>query len=205
VKRIVPLKSGLIASFLIVAGAVAEPTLPPTAEMKSFDFRDILRRRPLELCQLLGRHFSEVAPGVNWEQLAKPEDYKNASVRYGVFSRGADLQDRMKEWSFKGDKICVSSYSMFLLFFNRGYVFKVELRYIPDTFTGTVAPNAPGFCADEKPIFDMIAKELGLRIIEQKDGVYKVMHYTSLSLMTLSTGGGVTDWSCDLRGGPSLP
>jgi hypothetical protein len=201
----------VISTLVIVAGAFffsaavldAEERSLPAAQNGPFEFTHFLRDRPLDLGQLLGKHYSEVAPGTSWESLPIPEEYQNPAIRYGVFVR-PDLHDYMKSWDFMTDDYCVSNYSMFLMFFNRGFVFKVELRYMPDSFTGTVKSDIPSFCADESPIFKMIARKLGGTVIVRQ-GSYEVARYNSKYVMTLVTGEHITDLSWNLRGGPSLP
>jgi hypothetical protein len=192
------------ASFSWAVSAGAEEKSLPAAQNDRLDFRRFLRYRPLDLGQLLGRHFSEVVPGANWEGLPVPEEYKNPALRYGVFVRGVDLHGYMKDWDFMTDLYCVSSYSMFLMFFNRGFVFRIEFRYVPDSFTGTVKSDEPGFCADETPIFNMISKKLGGTVVVRQ-GVHELTQYTNQYLVKLSTDGHYADLSWDLRGGPSLP
>ena len=163
------------ASFFWAAAVEAQEKLLPAAQNGSFEFTYFLRERPLDLGQLLGKHFSEVAPvrpraggpfrgKITWKDLSVPEEYKNPAIRYGVFVRPG-LRDYMKSWDFMTDDYCVSNYSMFLMFFNRGFVFKVELRYISDSFGATAKSDDPKFCADEIPIFNMIAKKLGGTVI----------------------------------------
>ena len=110
----------------------------------------------------------------------------------------------MTNWDFMTDAFCVSHYSMFLLFFNRGFVFKIELMYLPDSFTGALNSDDPEFCADEAPIFRMIAKKLGGSIIERK-GSHELTQYTSKYILKLGTGGRDAVLSWELRGGPSVP
>ena len=179
-----------------------EPRL--AAQSDASTFSHFLRYRPLDLDQLLGKHFSEVAPGATWERLPVPEEFKNSTIKYGVFARAEDLHDYMRNWEFMTDPYCVSNYSMFLLFFNRGYVFKVELRYIPDSFTGTINSDDTRFCSDETPVFKMIARKLGGSVI-LRQGSYELTQYTNKYFMKLGTGERTTDLSWDLRGGPSLP
>jgi hypothetical protein len=194
-----------------VASALICWTVPVRAEDKpcsaasndAFTFSHFLKYRPLEFGQLLGKHFGQVVPGASWDGLPVPEEFKNRAVKYGVFARAEGLHDCMRNWDFMTDDYCVSNYSMFLLFFNRGYVFKVELRYIPDSFTGVMKSNDPKFCADETAIFNMIARKLGGSIIT-RPGSYELTQYTSAYVMKLATGGRTTDLSWDLRGGPSL-
>jgi hypothetical protein len=162
-----------------------------------------LKDRPQDLDQLLGRHISEVAPNEVLESLPIPEEYKDPTIRYGVFAR-PDLRKYMKGWDFLTDEYCVSSYSMFLMFFNRGVVFKVELRYIPDSFGGSVSSADPQYCADETPIFRMLAGKFGGTVIDRGSS-HELIKITEKYVMTLSTGGGVTGASWDLRGGPSSP
>ncbi|MET4630910.1 hypothetical protein ABIB83_007970 [Bradyrhizobium sp. I1.8.5] len=166
-----------------------------------FEFSQFLRDRPHELDQLLGRHISEVVPSEVLEKLPVPEEYKDPSLRYGVFAR-RDLHDYMKGWDFLPDKYCVSAYSMFLLFFNRGFVFKVELRFIPDSFTGSVASTAQQYCFDETPLFWMLARKFGGTPIARGSS-FELTKITGKYVRTLSTGGRVTDVSWNLRGGPS--
>jgi hypothetical protein len=147
-------------SFLWAASVDAGSQSLPATQDGKFDFRPYLRSHPLDLGQLLGKHFSEVVSGVAWEGMPSPEEYKNPSIKYGVFVRGAELQDCMKAWDFMTGEYCVSSYSMFIVYFNKGFVFKVELRYMPDSFTGIVQSSDPRFCPDETPIFKMIANKL---------------------------------------------
>jgi hypothetical protein len=168
----------------------------------AFEFSHFLRYRPLDLSQLLGKHFSEVVPGATWDGLPIPEEYKNPAIKYGVFAR-EDLHNYMRNWDFMTDDYCVSQYSMFLLFFNTGFVFKVELRYIPDSFTGAIHSDDPRFCADESPIFKMIAKKLGGTVLNRQRS-YELTQYTSKYVMKLGAGERNTDLSWDLRGGPSL-
>jgi hypothetical protein len=198
-----------ISTLILVACASFFPAVAVGAEERSFtaagsesgEFTHLLRNRPLDLGQLLGKHFSEVVPGTSWEGLPSPEECKNPAIRYGVFVR-SDLHDYMKNWDFMTDDYCVSNYSMFLLFFNRGFVFRVQLRYIPDSFAGTVEHSDPGYCADEFPIFKMIARKLGGTVVARQ-GSYEVKQYTSKYVMTLAvTGEHATTLSWDLRGAP---
>jgi hypothetical protein len=170
-----------------------------------FEFAHFLRDRPLELGELLGKHYSEVVPQEIWGNLPSPEEYKNPAIKYGVYAR-SDLHEYMKSWKFLTDGYCVSDYSMFLMFFNRGFVFKAELRYIPDTYTGTVNSADPRFCPDETPIFTMITRILG-GVINVNADHKELTRYTENYIMRVTTGTGEhnTDLSWDLRGGPSSP
>ncbi len=188
--------------FSAVAVGAEEKSLSAT-QNKPFEFSHFLRDRPLDLGLLLGRHISEVAPETTWESLPVPEEYKNPAIRYGVFAR-PDLHDYMKSWDFMTENYCVSNYSMFLMFFNRGFVFSVELRLLPDSFAGSVKPDDPKYCADETPVFRMIARKLGGTIIARGNS-YELTRYTSKYVMTLGTGERTTGLSWNLRGGPSLP
>jgi hypothetical protein len=194
----------------VFSAAAAEDGPLSIIQSGNTDFTQLLAFRPLDLDQLLGRHFTEVVSkvtwkelGVTWKDMGSPEEYKNPAVRYADFVRAEKLHDYMKRWNFMTDRYCVSNYSMFLLFFNRGFVFRVELRYIPDTFRGTISPSDPAFCADETPIFNMFAGQLGRTIID-RPGSREVTKYTTKYLMKLSAGGRMTDLAWDLRGGPSL-
>jgi hypothetical protein len=108
----------------------------------------------------------------------------------------------MKEWDFLTDEYCVSSHSMFLLFFNRGFVFKVELRYMPDSYSGSIRSDDSSYCADETPIFRMIAKKIGGTVVRRGNSE-ELVRYTSNSIMILGAGAGIADLSWNLRGGPS--
>jgi hypothetical protein len=161
-----------------------------------------LRNRPLELHQLLGRHFSEVAPKTAWESLSIAEEYENPAIRYGVFARGEVLRDFMKAWDFMTDDYCVSTNSYLLIFFNRGFVFRVELRFLPDSFAGSINSNNPQHCADQTPVFRMIAKKLGGQVMVRAN-TYELVRYTNNFLMILNAGGGNASLNWHLRGGPS--
>jgi hypothetical protein len=170
------------------------------SQATAFEFSHFLRNRPLELGRLLGKHLSEVAPEQSLADLPVAEEFKNPSIRYGVFAR----PPYMKGWDFLTGDYCVSSYSMFLMFFNKGFVFKVELRYISDTFQGVVKPDDPGFCADHTPIFEKMAAKLGGTVIENR-GDREIKQYFDTYVVTLVTGrSGIVGISWDLRGGPSL-
>ena len=91
---------------------------------------------------------------------------------------------------------------MFLLFFNKGFVFRVELRYMPDSYTGTVRSTEPGFCGDEAPIFHMFAQSIGIEVKEQKE-TYTITKYSDKYIMRLTVADHITDITWDLRGGPS--
>jgi hypothetical protein len=192
----------LAVAALSFAPAVGADEMPPSATRnKPFEFSYFLKEHPLELGQLLGRHISEVVPDMAWESLPSPEEYKNPAIRYGVFAR-QDLYGYMKAWDFMTDDYCVSSYSMYLMFFNKGFVFKVEIRLIPDSFTGSVKSDDPKYCADESPVFKMIARKLGGTVLARGNS-YELTKYTTKYVLSLATGGGVTDLSWNLRGGPS--
>jgi hypothetical protein len=191
-----------VSIFLAVAVGAENKSLS-AAQNKPFEFSQFLKDRPLDLGQLLGKHISEVAPGTTWESLSIPEEYKNPTIRYGVFAR-PDLRDYMKTWDFMTDDYCVSNYSMFLMFFNRGFVFRVELRLLPDSFAGSVKTDDPKYCADETSVFRMIARKLGGTIVERGNS-YELTRYTNKYVMTLGTGERTTDMSWNLRGGPSSP
>ena len=92
---------------------------------------------------------------------------------------------------------------MFLLFFNRGFVFKVEFRYIADSFTGSVRSDDPGFCADETPLFTMMSRKLRADINVRLDS-RELIHYAATYVMKLRLEGYNTDLSWELRGGPTL-
>jgi hypothetical protein len=201
------IRLALVASaplfFAVAAGS--EEKSDPAADGTAFEFSHFLRDRPLELGELLGKHFSEVVPKEVWGSLPSPEEYKNPAIKYGVYAR-SDLHEYMENWKFLTDDYCVSNYSMFLMFFNRGFVLKVELRYLPDTYTGVVNSADPRFCADETPIFTMIARILG-GVISAKPDHEELMRYTEKYIMRVATGTGEhnADLSWDLRGGPSSP
>lgn len=194
--------AGIAAALLALTNAAIASEAKPLSPVHAtqFEFTTFLHNRPLELGLLLGKHFSDVVPGQKWDSFPSPEEYKNQSIRYGVFER----PPLIKGWDFLGNNYCVSHYSMFILFFNRGFVFKVELRFVADTFAGVIKSNDPAFCGDETPIFTAIAKKLGGSSTQTHDE-YVIKRYTNTYVETLSTGGGNTDWSWDLRGGPSLP
>ena len=174
-------------------------------EESKFEVSDLLRNRPLELHRLLGRHFSEVICGTSWEQLPIPYDaYRDPDIRYVVFANHEKLRDYMKAWSFMTDNYCVSTNSFFLIFFNKGFVFRVEFRYLPDTFAGRVDSNRPQHCADLAPIFTMIAKELGGSVIV-RDNFYELVRFTDKYLMISNAGGGNASLNWYLRGGPRSP
>jgi hypothetical protein len=192
------------AASLFSAAAVGADDKSLSADQnKPFEFSRLLKNRPLDLGQLLGRHISEVVPGTSWESLPIPEEYKNPAIRYGVFAR-SDLHEYMKNWDFMTEDYCVSNYSMFLIFFNRGFVFSVELRLLPDSFAGSIKIDDPKYCADETPVFRMIARKLGGTIIARGNS-YELTRYTSKYVMTLGTGEQTTGLSWNLRGGPSSP
>ena len=65
----------------------------------------------------------------------------------------------MKGWGLSEKHYCVSKYSMLIIFFNAGYVFRVELRYVPDFFIGGGSRNDS--CEDETTIFDIFAAKIG--------------------------------------------
>jgi hypothetical protein len=199
----------VILRLLFVAATFSFWTTCASAEASAvqdggFEFSHFLRHRPLDLSQLLGKHFSVVVPGATWVRLPIPEEYKDPAIKYGVFVRGKDLHDYMMNWDFMTDAYCVSNDSMFLLFFNKGFIFRAELRYLPDSFTGAINYDQPESCADEAPIFRMIAKKLGGSVIVRQ-GSHELTQYTSkyvLKLGTSSVRDAVLFW--ELRGGPSL-
>jgi hypothetical protein len=190
-----------IVSVLSITSAQVQGIRPSASINNPIEFSQFLKDRPQDLDQLLGRHISEVVPNAVLEKLPVPEEYKDPSLRYGVFAR-PDLHDYMKGWDFLTDKYCVSTYSMFLLFFNRGFVFKVELRFIPDSFTGSVASTAQQYCFDETPLFWMLARKFGGTTIARGSS-YDLTKITGKYVRTLSTGGRVTVATWNLRGGPS--
>jgi hypothetical protein len=168
-----------------------------------FEFSTIARKRPLELHQLLGRHISEVVPGVNWQSLPIPEEFMNLAIRYHAFGR-EDLAKYMTAWEFLTEDYCISSTSWFLLFFNRGFIFQVELRMMPDSYSGALGGRPPIFCGDETPVFKMLAKQLGGSVLPQGSSSV-LIRQTDKYFMTLGTGDGKTDLIWRLRGGPSSP
>jgi hypothetical protein len=165
------------------------------------DFRYLLRYHPLQLDGLLGKHLTSVVPGETWGGLYVPEEYRNPAIRYAVFARGEVLKAYMKDWTFIKQEYCISDYSMFLLFFNRGYVFKIELRYIPDTFTGTIKPGEKSFCGDETPIFEILSKQLG-GSITFNNGQRELVHAERTYTLIMTTSGGATVIYWKLKGGP---
>jgi hypothetical protein len=204
--------NALLRLFLAVAASSFWPScaraevVPSSAvQNRGFEFSHFLRHRPLDLSQLLGKHFSLVVPGAVWASLPIPEEYKDRAIKYGKFVGGKNLRDYMKSWDFMTDSYCVSRESMFLLFFNRGFVFKVELRYLPDSFRGAISSDDPEFCADEAPIFRMIAKKLGGSGIVRQ-GSHELTQYTTKYVLKLGTSvNAAAGLSWELRGGPSLP
>jgi hypothetical protein len=165
------------------------------------NFRYYLANRPLELDRLLGKHFTSVVPGETWQGLFVPEEYRNPAIRYAVFAKGKKLEAYMKRWNFIKDDDCVSQESMFLLYFNRGYVFKIELRYLPDTYRGTVSARAPGFCGDETPLFEILSKQFGGAVIVNH-GQRELVHPESTYTIVLTTVRGNTHLSWNLKDGP---
>lgn len=191
----------IAASVMLFAPNLSAEESSTSQAHQKFEFSHFLREHPLDLDQLLGKHITEVVPGTAWDGLSIPEEYGNPAIRYGVFAR-EDLHQYMKEWDFLTDKYCVSSYSMFLLFFNRGFVFKVELRYMPDSYSGSIRSDDPSYCADETPIFRMIAKKTGGTVVRRGNSE-ELIRYTRDSVMILGAGAGIADLSWNLRGGPS--
>jgi hypothetical protein len=191
-----------LASVLVMLSkvAIAEEAAEPASPVQAFqfEFTSFLRDRPLELDQLLGKHFSEVVPAQPWDSLSTPEECKNKSIKYDAFAPGPFMQN----WDFMSEPYCVSQHSWFLLFFNRGFVFRVELRFVSDSFEGQIESNDPTFCGDETPIFAAIAKKLGGSVTPAR-GRHEIKRYTDTYVMTLWTGDHNTVWSWDLRGGPS--
>jgi hypothetical protein len=141
----------------LAAAAGSEEKSQSAADDTPFEFTHFLRDRPLELGELLGKHFSEVVPQEVWGSLPSPEEYKNPAIKYGVYAR-SDLHEYMK------------------------------------------------FCADETPIFTMIARILGGGISAKLDHE-ELTEYTEKYVMRATTGTGEhnADLSWDLRGGPSSP
>jgi hypothetical protein len=147
------------------------------AKEEEFAFSSLLRSKPLELYRLLGRHLTTVAPGVLWRDLPTPEEYKDPTIKYAVFARLGPGKDGtfkdpdafMRSWQFLKAPYCVSNYSMFILYFNRGFVFKVELRFVADTFAGVVPANHSDYCESERPLFDLRAAAVGGPIVKRED------------------------------------
>ena len=123
----------VIAAGICCFGAVqakAENYLLPVAQ-------DFLRYRPLDLDLLLGKHFSQVLlPAVAWKDLPVASEFKYPAIKYGAFVQNKDLKAYMDTWGFITEPYCLSNYSMFLMYFNAGYVFRVQLRYFGDSFAG---------------------------------------------------------------------
>ncbi len=181
------------------------------AQEEELAFPGLLRSRPLELYRLLGRHLTAVAPGVHWRDLPVPEEYNDPTIKYAVFARlgpgkdGAfkDPNAFMRSWQFLKSPYCVSSYSMFILYFNRGFVFKVELRFVADTFAGVVSADSSAFCESEKPLFDRFAAAVGGPIVKREDE-FEIRLEKRDYIQRLSTNGRDVDLSWELRGGPTL-
>ncbi|MBY5883994.1 hypothetical protein HFN46_33355 [Rhizobium leguminosarum] len=186
---------------------------PPAGIVKEEElaFPGLLRSRPLELYRLLGRHLTAVAPGVLLRDLPTPEEYKDPTIKYAVFARlgpgkdGAfkDPDAFMRSWQFLKAPYCVSSYSMFILYFNRGFVFKVELRFVADTFAGVVPADNAAYCESEKPLFDLVAAVVGGPIVKREDELEIPLEKEDY-IQRLSTNGRDADLSWELRGGPTL-
>ncbi|MBY5698012.1 hypothetical protein [Rhizobium leguminosarum] len=174
-------------------------------------FAGLLRSKPLELHRLLGRHLTAVAPGVLWRDLPTPEEYKDPTIKYAVFARLGPGKDGafkdpgafMRSWKFLKAPYCVSSYSMFILYFNRGFVFKVELRFVADTFAGVVPADNAAYCESEKPLFDLVAAAVGGPIVKREDEL-EIRLETEDYIQRLSTNGSDANLSWELRGGPTL-
>jgi len=97
----------LIFTLVVAAGAALFCSATASGEEKShlaadnspFEFTHFIRDRPLELGELIGKHFSEVVPREVWQSLPSPEEYKNPTIKYGVYSR-TDLDQYMKTENF---------------------------------------------------------------------------------------------------------
>lgn len=166
-------------------------------------YSQLLIKEPYSLHRLLGVHISEAVPGADLSRLPSPEEYKNPNIKYGVFVRGSELKRLILNWEFVIGDLCVSEYSLFLLFFNRGTVFRVELRLVPDSFTGRLVESELA-CEDHSPVFNAIARRVGgsaADVGERK----RLVDITEEYRMELILDDGVVNWVWDLRGGPSLP
>ena len=67
-----------------------------------------------------------------------PPDYDSTNIGYKIFLRAKDLSNAMARWQFLlNHNCCVSAdpyASMFIIYFNHGYIFNVELSFFPDKF-----------------------------------------------------------------------
>ncbi|MES0133594.1 hypothetical protein NKJ88_01325 [Mesorhizobium sp. M0016] len=190
--------AGFLTSLLGEASEIRLPHQNDPNDLRAIDPRNVLSNEPLNLYMFLGKHFSSVLPGTTWNQLPVAEEYKNDSIRYATID---GLREYTKNWKFADRDFCVSNYSLFVIFFNRGYVFKVELRFVSDDFLGDSENDTKQYCFDEKPLFDVLHNETGGSLVA-KDGGNEVIERTNKYVRILTTDFHSADLSWALLGAP---
>jgi hypothetical protein len=202
------IKAAAIVFWLLPGMSYSEDAANSSIGGNDSEFRHVLKFKPMDLESLLGKNITDVVPGVTWDQLPVQGEFDNKTIRYGVFSSGKELKGIMKNWQFLNEPYCVSESpisSMFLISFNRGYVFRVELRFLPDQFSGSISKADPNFCGDETSLFNMLATKMGGTVLEE--GNYRLIKqekptYLLRLAIDRSTA---TDLSWTLRGAPCIP
>jgi hypothetical protein len=168
---------------------------------RKVDVVQLLSDRPLELHTLLGAHLGQLSTEDSWEGLPVAGEYNNPNIRY-LYLPGV-LKTNTKRWDFMFNDVCVSDYSLFIIFFNRGYVFKVELRYVSDDFKGVVDPNFGTPCTNQRPIFDSFAAKIGGSPI-QRGNALEITEIRNGYVQVLSTEPENADLSWTILGAPQL-
>jgi hypothetical protein len=167
-------------------------------------FNDTIADNPMNLSRILGKKLSWL--GIAWNYVVPLWDFDNNAIGYIVPVRGAQLAQALKQWKPLDGEYCVSlrpDATMLAVYFNHGYVFRIEMRFLPDTFFGVTKAMDANACLDETPLFNLIAKQLGGEIV--REGVTLVLKQTKDTyLVELHTEEGrrTATLSWTLRGGP---
>ena len=176
----------------------AQPSTPATQTV-AHRFSALLQNNPFGLKDLLGKRAAEIVPGYsNWDDAQKiyiAEEYRDPEVKYDAFG---GLSSYAKEWNFLMGHPCVSGYSLAVLFFNHGYLFRIELRFMSSKSYPSYAP----ICYDHTPIFESIAQKIDGVEETAPDGGRVIAKLEGDTITILHTKDGTTELDWILRGGP---
>lgn len=172
-------------------GAMDEENVP-----SSIEFKDLLTNHPLELRTILGMRLYKLFPTYTWDEMHIPEEYNDIQVRYTMVS----IKECISDWTFLKNSICVPSYSNLYLFFNHGFLFRIEYRFINDDYFSNPS-NDRKKCIDTAPIFDALSRQLQGKITEDR-GRKSMMYFDSKTKMTLDGSSFATSLFWTIRGAP---
>jgi hypothetical protein len=194
-------RSYLLAAILIlVISIVFGSAGAPRAE----SLGEKLTQDPVGFSNFLGQTVEEVvsalqlAPGGVRAAMRVAEEYNDKEVRFLYFDGKNGLHDYVQNWKFINGKFCVSGNSALFLFFNHGYAFKVEFRFLSTKTYGGYPP-----CEDHIALFNLLARQIGGFVEKRSDGTSILTRVDGDVIEYLEKPmNGSMSWLWFLRGGP---